>query len=339
MALITVNFPSAEEEDLLRRFTVNRNYLQSTRLFLEDRYGGGNSLYRGLQQEIHSRPAWQRMNRGTADLERVRQFLFLGWTSEIQLYLPAIMGTSAIIGYSNTWAPVHAYYAVFGALQAWFAANRLHGVADDHTATLRTISNMIEQRDLFPPPWCLLATGCPMRGEKTHLNVPPGVVCTTHFEVLTIPVPFEEPRDFWPRYGTWLRSTRAARLQAREESWKKEHKLKRVSPAARTQIASSVAPTSFFDLLWRLRIKSNYGTIDPYLVSSISENDHRTFYGGLVTATRATMALLELYIARKIGKQDYLQLADDFVTSDSKGISRDTLQARLEAFSQRPRSA
>ena len=40
-----------------------------------------------------------------------------------------------MLGFANAWAPVHAYYAVFGALQAWFAANGMSGTANDHTAT------------------------------------------------------------------------------------------------------------------------------------------------------------------------------------------------------------
>lgn len=55
-----------------------------------------------------------------------------------------------MLSFANTWAPVHAYYAAYGSLQAWFTANRMAGVADDHIATLNTIANHIEQRDLFP---------------------------------------------------------------------------------------------------------------------------------------------------------------------------------------------
>ena len=91
-----------------------------------------------------------------------------------------------MLGFANAWAPVHAYYAVFGALQAWFAANGMSGTANDHTATLKTIASQIEQRDLFPEPWNLLAVGCPMRDEKIHLN-DRGRDCTSHIEVLTIP--------------------------------------------------------------------------------------------------------------------------------------------------------
>lgn len=189
MVAINFKFPTDEEEDLLRRFTVNRNYLQAARGFMTTTYGRRELLYAGLRATVEATPGYQRLQRGPANMEEVRRFLTLAWTSEIQLHLPALMGNLSMLAFANTWAPVHAYYAVYGTLQAWFTANRMTGVADDHTATLRTISTQIEQRDLFPEPWNLLAIGCPMRKERMHLN-DHGHDCTSHIEVLSIPVPF-----------------------------------------------------------------------------------------------------------------------------------------------------
>lgn len=328
---IEINLPTDEEQDLLRRFTVNRNYLQAAAGFVTTSYGRREKLYEGLRATIEAMPVFQRIQRGAVDLEQLRRFLTLAWTSEIQLHLPAIMGNDSMLAFANTWAPVHAYYAVYGMLQAWFAANRMTGVADDHTATLRTVSKQIEQRDLFPEPWNLLAIGCPMRKERSHLN-DHGHDCTRHIEVLSVPVVLGEDPDFWPRMGTWLRSTREARLTAREEQWKRKEKKQRIAKAERTKIAQSVAPTSIFDCFWRMRIRSNYGTVDPYLVNHISESDHAIYNRSLCTVTRATVALLELYIMRKIGKPEFSKIASDFVAQDRHNLSAKMLQARLVAY-------
>jgi hypothetical protein len=331
--MVTLNlvFPTDQEEELQRKFTVNKNYLQAVAGFLTTTYGQREKMYRGLRAVVEAMPPYQRIQRANADLDEVRRFLALAWTSEIQLHLPAIMGTPSMLAFANTWAPVHAYYAVYGTLQAWFAANGMTGVADDHTATLRTVATQIEQRDLFPEPWNLLAVGCPMRKQRLHLN-DHGRDCTSHIEVLSIPIPFGHDPEFWPRMGTWLRSTRQARLLAREEQWKKKEKKRRISPTARTQIAQSVAPTSLFDCFWRMRIKSNYGTIDPYLVNQISEADHAIYNTALCTATRATVALLELFIIRKIGKPQFAKIATDFVKQDAHSLTARTLRARLDAY-------
>ena len=332
MAAITVTLPTDEEEELLRRFTVNRNYLRALEHFMTTTYGRQATLYSGLTRAIEAHPPYARINRAQAEMNEVRRFLTLAWASEMQLHLPVLMGNTAILGFANAWAPVHAYYAVFGALQAWFAANGMSGTANDHTATLKTISSQIEQRDLFPAPWNLLAIGCPMRGERLHLN-DRGLDCTRHIEVLAIPAPLGRPDpDFWPRLGTWLRSTREARLTAREEHWKKRHKRQRIATAERSKIAASLPPTCLFDCFWRMRIKSNYGTIDPYLVSQISESDHSIFNTALCTVTRASLALLELYIMRRIGKAEFTKIVGEFVNQDSHGLTTRTLQARLGAY-------
>jgi hypothetical protein len=329
--VVTITFPTAEEEDLLRRFTVNKNYLQALQHFLTTTYGEREKLYLGLSAGLRAHPPYLKINRSPHAPAEVRRFLTLAWASEMQLHLPALMGNGAFYSFANAWAPVHAYYAVYGGLQAWFAANGMPGMANDHTSTLRAIASQIEQRDLFPEPWNLLAIGCPMRGERLHLNTR-GVDCTRHVEVLSTPIPFGPDPDFWPRVGTWLRSTREARLTAREESWKKENKKKRISPAERTKIAASVPPTSLFDCFWRLRIKSNYGTIDPYLVSQLSPNEHEVFNWALCTVTRATLSLLELYIIRKAGKAEFADIAKEFVKQDAHNLTERTLRARLTGY-------
>lgn len=150
--------------------------------------------------------------------------------------------------------------------------------------------------------------------------------------MLSIPMQFGEDPEFWPRLGAWLRSTRKARLLAREETWKKKEKKQRISPAARAQIAQSVALTSLFDCFWRMRIKSNYGTIDPYLINQTSETDHRIFSEALCTVTRAPVALLELFIIRKIGKPEFAKIATEFVAQDTHNLTARMLRARLAAY-------
>lgn len=308
------------------------------RQFLQASYGQGPVLHEGLRDAVQARPAWQHIQRSnTADLDEVRRFLVLGWTSEVQLQVPSTLGVSAPSGFFNAWSPVHAYYAVYGILQAWFAANGMDGLIDDHTAALKTVASMIRERNPFPYPWGLLATGCPMRGERIHLNMPSEHDCTAHVEMLTIPTRGDTPAEFWPRYGAWLRSTRKARLLRREEQWKHENGKARISPKARTAIANGLAPTSFFDCLWRMRIRANYGSIDPFVTSYIPESEHQIFHQALTTCVDATAGMLELYVARKIGRDAYAAIAQDFAGNDATGILKNTLQVRLEAYNLRPR--
>lgn len=52
VATITVNFPTDAEEELLRRFTVNRNYLEAVAGFVRTTYGRREKLYEGLRTTV-----------------------------------------------------------------------------------------------------------------------------------------------------------------------------------------------------------------------------------------------------------------------------------------------
>lgn len=111
----------------------------------------------------------------------------------------------------------------------------------------------------------------------------------------------------------------------------------RISPKVRTAIARGLAPTSFFDCLWRMRIRANYGSIDPFVTSYIPESEHRQFHRALTVCVDATADMLELYVARKIGRDAYAAIAQEFTANDAAGMLKNTLQARLDAYNLRPR--
>lgn len=333
MAVISLRLPTDEEQELRRRFVVNQNYLRALANFLEYRYGAAEDMYRGIANRLAAHPPYLQTQRSKSPVpDDVRRFLTLAWVSEAQLHLPLYLGSSSTMAFTNAWAPVHAYYATFGGLQAWFGANGLTGTADDHSASLRTIANMLHQRHLFPEPWCLLAIGCPMRGEKKFLGAPAGARTDLRVEVLSKPAPFGHDGLFWSRYGIWLGSTRRGRLEAREAEWKRRHKRARIPPKERDRIAAGLSPTSLFDCLWRLRVRANYGNVDPYLVALIDEQEHAAFLQSLAAVVRATLAIIELYLIRRIGAPAFRDLAEDFVASDGAGISKMTLQARVAAY-------
>lgn len=330
----TFTLPSDADLDLANRFNVNKHYLQSLASFIEQEYRQEGGLNQGLANAIRTRNAYQRI-RGTkaVDLKEVERWLTLGWASEVQLHLPSSMGIDSVIGFSNAWAPVHAYYAVYGLLQAWFAANGMQGLTNDHTGTLKTISVQLRDRELLPAPWSVLAEGCPMKsGDVRYLHAPADADCSATVQPLAAPPPFSPEPAFWARYAMWLRTTREARLRARETDWKIKNKRQRIPPAERTRIAQAVAPTSLFDCLWRLRIRSNYGSVDPFLVPTISETDHLIFSRSLRVVTHATVALLEHCVARRIGREEFAGVANNFATRDRSAITEGLLVKRTRVI-------
>jgi hypothetical protein len=89
MPVITFDLPDEREEDLLRRFAVNRHYLTSFHNYLVATFGADARLYDGLRSAVLAHGPFAKVRGGgTGDNEVVRRWMRLAWTSEIQLNLP-----------------------------------------------------------------------------------------------------------------------------------------------------------------------------------------------------------------------------------------------------------
>jgi hypothetical protein len=333
---IPIELPSDHDEEIARRFTVTFHYLLHLQLFLSNTYGRGADMEAGIGAVLSSHRPYLKLQRkpGLVPIETVQRHLEIAWVGEIALRLPASIGSDAAFRYSNAWAPIHAYYATYMLLQAWFDANGMTGLADDHTATLRSISAMIKERDLFPVPWSVLASGNVLGGECVYLNEPSADVCAAGVQVLSIPIGLPgaySDAEFWARYGTWLRTTREARLEVREDDWKRKNGRRRMDSQKRRQFAASLHPTSLFDCLWRLRIRSNYKSVETYLARFVRDDDARRFHKALVQITRANLFLLECYVARVVGAADYEATVETFLAQDPQGVAAQTVGRRLPA--------
>jgi hypothetical protein len=146
-----VRFPSEEEEERARRFQVHKQYLRAVAEFLEGRYANdpGMRLPAGVLAAQRTLRGYQRIQRHPPRRgDEIRRYLGISWASEVQLRM-ALRSERSLLRYSNVWAPVHAYYAVYMGMQAWFASMNLSGIVDDHSASLRTVSAQNSSRELL----------------------------------------------------------------------------------------------------------------------------------------------------------------------------------------------
>lgn len=329
-----LEFPSAQDEEIQRRFTVTYHYLLELYFFLTNTYGRGADLEHGISKALRAHAPFLKIQRKPKNPvpDSLRRHLELAWTAEITLRLPASISSDAAFRYSNAWAPVHSYYASYMLLQAWFAANNMSGLADDHTATLRSISEQILRRQLLPAPWSVLANGNVLAGECVYVNEPTPGACSKKVQVLSRPIGLPggwSEAEFWGRLGTWLRTTREARLAVKEDEWKRKKHRQRIDPAVRKQFAGSLHPTSMFDCLWRLRIRSNYRSVETYLTRFVGDEDAKRFHHSLVRITRANLFLLECYVARMIGAGAFEEIATIFLKRDPGELVAKTVGRRL----------
>ena len=304
-----IEFPTAEEEERSRRFQVNKNYLLSLRLHLERDYGCGmREASINLVEELRQQTGFRRIQgRSRVDEESCRAALSLSWTGLIQLELASWTEVGFNLPYTNAWAPVHGYYAVYGAARAWLIAQGQP--TDSHGATLKTISSEVQSRHLYPSPWDVVCTGCCHDGSHVFRNVPPGAVPAAAAILLQAPC----HETFWPRYLKMLETTRRHVLEERYGEWKQRSNRKRTMLREKRVIAQSVPPTTLFDFLWRLRVRSNYQGVEAYLMTSVANSWHREFHESIRLITHLTSFMFDCWTAQKMGRDKYLDAIDKFM--------------------------
>ena len=65
--------------------------------------------------------------------------------------------------------------------------------------------------------------------------------------------------------------------------------------------SAAMRPTTLFDLLWRLRIRSNYEEGDAFLTGPLSTSDAADFHNALCTIVAATLLTVEIFLAHHVG--------------------------------------
>lgn len=306
---LRIRLPTTEEEERSRRFAVHKNYLGSLTLFLDLLYGRDDAMLEGLLVAQRQLPSFRRLARRRLDSgTELRRLLGISWASELQLRL-ANYGGGPFLRYSNAWAPVQAYYAVYMSVHAWLLTIGMGGLVDDHTRTLRTIVSHSVQRGLLPHPWTVTCGGCPELGERRIEGIPINAKPDQHVELLATPA----LGDVYPRLAKMLETTRDLRLQRLRREWLRANGRKRMPAAAKRAAGERLHATTLFDYLWRLRIRANYGDVSAFLMSGVDERDHEVFHRGLLRLTEATCLLFESLIATRIGCASYTAAANEFL--------------------------
>jgi hypothetical protein len=126
---------------------------------------------------------------------------------------------------------------------------------------LHALADAAEQRLLFPPPWDLACIGYPTAREAQFRGLPEAIIVG--------------PLHSWQRADSdetlhtslcmLLRTTRARTFEKRKADWRKRNKKAGVPTAIAHDLAETLPPTTFFDFLWRLRVRSDYRDIDAFI--------------------------------------------------------------------------
>jgi hypothetical protein len=313
-----------EAEERARRFIVHKNYVSGLAQFAEHEYAAARQKrLEALLRTQEALDGFKRISRSSSsDIGSIRQFLTIGWASELQLALtylrespnfalpwyPSKSGRT-LLRFANAWTPVHMYYAIYMSGQAWLTSMGMKRSTETHAGTLRTISQHITARSLLPFPWCVGCLGCPHVGEATYMNLPSGINPAVHVELLSSP----SLTTFWPRFCKMLETTRRRQLDGSFAGWKQKNKRKRMRAEEKRAVAERLSATTVFDYLWRLRVRCNYRDVESMLTVTTSDSWHWDFFRSMFIVMDSTCTLLQSLVLRYVGDAVYEEILQDFV--------------------------
>lgn len=305
--LITIT----QEEATFRTY---RNYLVAWARYIEEEYPEKSDLVKAV---VNLR-GFQRIKRKKDfDSEKLFKLLRNAWFTEIQLHLS---GSDAdFMRYSNHWAPVQAYYAVFLELSALFVASN-SDIKQSHAAILHTISSWIRSRKFFVRPWSLRVEG--YSKNLGYLNFPhqPAKISSLSSGHSVAPL---------DSIAMLLRTTRERQLERKRAEWLQSNpNRKKLSPTQRQKWAKDLPPTTLFDAFYRLRIRSNYEDADAFLMGTGDFYDAEEFAKSLKQIVFNTLLSLELLIIRYIGMPSFESAMKSFSPRVNEEYLRETILMR-----------
>jgi hypothetical protein len=142
---------------------------------------------------------------------------------------------------------------------------------------------------LFPPPWDLVCIGYPTAREARFRGLPADIILgPLHSWQLA-----RSEEILHTSLCMLLRTTRERTFENRKADWRRRNKKAGVPAAIAHELAEKLPPTTFFDFLWRLRVRSDYRDIDALIPGGRQPYHAVELQRALTTIVSATLALFE----------------------------------------------
>lgn len=300
-----------QEEATFRTYL---NYLVALARYIEEEYPEKSDLVKA----VFNLRGVQRIKRNKDfDSDKLFKLLRNAWFTEIQLHLS---GSDAdFMRYSNHWAPVQAYYAVFLELSALFVASN-SDIKQSHAAILHTIGSWVRDRNIFVRPWSLCVEG--YSKNLGYLNFPhqPAKISSLSSGHRVAPL---------DSIAMLLRTTREKQLKRKRDEWLQSNpNRKKLSPAQRQKWAKDLPPTTLFNAFYRLRIRSNYEDADAFLMGTEDFYDAEEFAKSLKQIVFNTLLSLELLIIQYVGMPTFENVMKSFSPRVNKEYLCETILMR-----------
>jgi hypothetical protein len=197
---------------------------------------------------------------------------------------------------ANFWLPVQSYYAIHGMGLATMMA--LNITPPQSHMTFRAVFSSVVYT-YFPVPFCGLCVDGPDAKDFAFRRLATSMDQVTQQTQLADPENIEDLVTF---VGKSLSTTRQGFLVNRFKEKRDKEKKKRLTHEAKNQCCQNEHPTSICDLLYRLRLRSNYDNPDMYLFAPTEQESAVKSYQELLRLTELLIAGLDALIERRIGR-------------------------------------
>lgn len=314
---VLIRFPDPEYEAAFRAYV---NYFEDLAGSIGGTYGLAPSLAAGVHDAVALHPPVQRVQRRRLagnELSALDAAFRKSWAAlrrvAREVEDPAVYDEEA-----NAWLPMQIYYAVFHGIIALAVASG-QPVPHDHAAALKLAGKEV-RRGLFPAPWDAWCDGCPQLGTTGFGGVSP---TGQPVHVLSTPDPWTSE----DRLAMFLRTTRQKELERRFRQARQSAKptngrtRKNLNKAEKERLAKAMAPTTVFDVLWRMRKKANYEDADTFVLGAAGELDARRLGQALALVGDATISLLEAVAAAYVGSDVLASLSGAYAQRTSSAPS------------------
>lgn len=276
------------------------NYIKAWVISCESIYGSGQ---RGIDNLVGSMNSIASVNTLKADImcsSELRSNYLRGKYTFLSMSRLPINDHPELALSANMWLPVQSYYAIHGVGLALLLA--LKKPTKDHRAFRAAFSSVLSS--FFPPPFCACCNGGPEPSSLRFTNI------DTSIDQARAQSNIADPRlsDCTPFLGKSLATTRIKNLgeqfdKARHSNIKKGRSRKNLSRSEKQTICNRLHDTTLCDLIYRMRVRSNYENPEMYLFASDKVEDAASHYTDLLYLTNIIVAGLDLLIEKKIGKQ------------------------------------
>ncbi len=319
---ILIAGPRTDEEMTFRTY---RGYLEAVRMAINASCPSASDLMAGVANAVNT-GRWRSCTpTGRSLSARAGRFLRNAWATEVLLNSARRVGGDDLITFANHWAPVQAYYAVFEALNA-VTLVVTGNAPKTHGAMLRwTADQIASSSSPFPAPWTCRATGAPH--SYGFAGFPAGWIPSRVSNIAT-----PSNGTCWDHIFLALKTTRKRQIEEHRPRWLRELQTKsgasrkRLPKSTALQRASAMRPTTLFDLLYRLRIRSNYQDADAFLRGALTPADAAAFHQALGDVVAATLLVLEIYLSHQVGKS---ALEDQLTALNMPSVfAKDSAEAR-----------